>query len=182
MDLSWMEWIRLSIWLELKIWWALSREQQLSLVHTRATNFQEFSLTSCNCRKLTTFLFQGNPHQVQANASVTHYTAVPLLGDYVAAAASGAQAQNVLLSNSNVLPTAHNMNWSHWLHNLFHRHVISPLGSFRRDIIACKHFKIVLHGGCFFQFFSESDNAIIILQYLHILLKCYVLVIVYVAT
>lgn len=53
---------------------------------------------------------------MQANASVTHYTAVPLLGDYVAAAASGAQAQNVLLSNSNVnvIPSPHGgMNWSH---------------------------------------------------------------------
>jgi len=52
------------------------------------------------------------PHQMQANASVTHYTTVPLLGDFVAAAAG--QPQGVLLSNSNVnvLPT-HNINWTH---------------------------------------------------------------------
>ncbi|ODM89743.1 Histone-arginine methyltransferase CARMER [Orchesella cincta] len=54
----------------------------------------------------------GAPHQVQANASVTHYTTLPLLGDYVAAAGAN---QNVLLSTSNVnvIPTPHNMNWSH---------------------------------------------------------------------
>ncbi|CAL8110241.1 unnamed protein product [Orchesella dallaii] len=54
----------------------------------------------------------GAPHQVQANASVTHYTTLPMLGDYVAAAGAN---QNVLLSTSNVnvIPTPHNMNWSH---------------------------------------------------------------------
>jgi hypothetical protein len=52
---------------------------------------------------------------MQANASVTHYTTVPLLGDFVAAAAG--QPQGVLLSNSNVnvLPAQlhNNINWTH---------------------------------------------------------------------
>lgn len=54
---------------------------------------------------------------MQANASVTHYTAVPLLGDFVTAG----QPQGVLLSNPNVnmnlqnvnLQMNPNINWQH---------------------------------------------------------------------
>ena len=50
---------------------------------------------------------------MSGNGGMTHYTAVPLLGEYVAAA--GGQPQGLLLSNSNVnvLPASHGINWSH---------------------------------------------------------------------